>query len=93
VGSVTQWCALIVLFGVEGRSPTSMHRLHPLCLLPSRLFRLIDDIDEEVTTVQSRMDAVLGQISKLIQTKSKCQLWTIIFLIVVLISVTLAAFL
>ena len=30
------------------------------------------DIDDGVTTAQTRMDAVMGQITKLVQTKGEC---------------------
>lgn len=49
----------------------------------------IDEMAEETSEVQQRMDSAMKHIQKLLKTKNKCQLWTIFFLILVLLVVTI----
>ncbi|POM62698.1 Syntaxin 6 [Phytophthora palmivora] len=46
---------------------------------------MLDDVTDDMTEAQERMNFVMGRLSKLLKTKDKCQLGLILFLVVVLV--------
>jgi chromosome segregation ATPase len=54
--------------------------------------KILDDIDKDMDVAQGKMDQALGAIEKLLKTKDRCQLWTILILVVVFVIVAIVAF-
>jgi len=54
--------------------------------------RMIDDLDRDVDEAQGSMDQALKQIQKLLQTKDRCQLWTIFLLTLTFLILTVVVF-
>ncbi len=46
---------------------------------------MLGDLDEGVGEAQGKMDANMKNIEKLLKTKDKCQIWTIVSLIIVFV--------
>ena len=46
---------------------------------------MLDDLGNDLDETSGRMDAVMKRLEKLLQTKDKCQIWTIVALFLVLI--------
>ncbi|CAM9495572.1 unnamed protein product, partial [Hapterophycus canaliculatus] len=51
--------------------------------------RLLTSLDEDMDETTERMNFVMGRLGKLLKTKSKCQIWTILLLSFVLIILVL----
>lgn len=47
--------------------------------------KMLDDLDHDLDETSGRMDAVMKRLEKLLQTKDKCQIWTIVSLFLILI--------
>ena len=47
--------------------------------------KMLDDLGNDLDETSGRMDAVMKRLEKLLQTKDKCQIWTIVSLFLVLI--------
>jgi len=54
--------------------------------------KLLDDIGEGMDEAQGKMDAAIKRVEKLLKTKDRCQLMTILILVVVFIIVGIIAF-
>lgn len=51
--------------------------------------RLLSSLDDDLDEATERMNFVMGRLGKLLKTKSKCQIWTILLLSIVLIILVL----
>lgn len=46
---------------------------------------MLDDLDNAMEDAGSKMNVVMGSLSKLLKTKDGCQIWTIVILAVILV--------
>lgn len=54
--------------------------------------RMLEELDRDVDEAQGSMDQAMKQIQKLLQTKDKCQLWTIFLLTITFLILTIVVF-
>jgi predicted RNase H-like nuclease (RuvC/YqgF family) len=54
--------------------------------------RMLSDLEDGVQNTSAKMDFVTGRIGKLLNTKSRCKIWTIVLLTVVLVILIFCVF-
>lgn len=54
--------------------------------------KMLDDIHEQTDIAQSKMDSAISRVEKLLKTKDRCQICTILILVVAFVVVAIVAF-